>query len=273
MTVALVTDSNAQVPRALIDRFEISVVPLTVVIDGEEYLEGVDITTEDFYARLALGASVSTAAPSPGEVLLAYERAASNGADSILSIHIGSNTSATLNAVGIASRMSALPVTIVDTGTASFGVGCCVWAAGECLASGGTIEAARVEAERVAQSVGNVFVVGALDLARSGGRLAADVTGADATVLALEAGQMRPVARVRARDAAVESMAGYVEQEAGGRAQRVGIGDACNDALARQLIERLHRGPAVGDLVRYEVGPSVGAHTGPGTVGAVFFPM
>ncbi len=274
MKVALVTDSNAQMPVVLVDRYRVDVVPLIVTVDGEEFHERVDLSDDDFYTRLAGGAAVATAAPAPGAFLMAYERAAEVGAEAVLSIHVGSNTSATLNSATIAAELSRIPVTTVDTETASFAVGCCVWAAGEVLGRGGSLDEARQAALQVAASVGNVFIVGALGLARSGGRLAADAdSGEGAPVLALEGGQMRPLARVRSDADAVETMATYIERHAGGRAQRIGVGDARTDDLAHALITRLEQGGCVGELVRYAIGPSVGAHTGPGTVGAVFFPV
>ena len=84
MTIALVTDSNAQMPAVLRDRFDVRVVPLAIVLDGQEYHEGVDLTTDEFYARLAAGATVTTAAPSPGEVLAVYQDAIDAGATQIL---------------------------------------------------------------------------------------------------------------------------------------------------------------------------------------------
>src|SRR6266516_2986829 len=170
--IGLVTDSNAQLPPDLRERYQVGVVPLTVVVGGCPYREGVDITSAEFYERLGSGAEVSTAAPSPGEVLEVYEQAASGGATEVLSIHIGSNTSATINAVKVAAGSSPVPVEIVDTGTASFAVACCVWAAGEVLNGGGDLSHAADVTRRVAGCVGNVFIVGALDLARRGGRLA-----------------------------------------------------------------------------------------------------
>lgn len=272
MKVALVTDSNAQMPPVLVERYSVAVVPLIVTLDGVEYLERVDLDDAEFYERVANGASVSTAAPAPGAFLAAYENAAARGADAVLSVHVGTNTSATLNAATIASRMSPLPVTTVDTGTASFAVGCCVWAAGEALVTGGSLDDARRAAEHVAASIGNVFVVGSLGLARSGGRLASDAdVSAGTPVLALEDGQMRSVAQVHDGDDAVKTMADHVETFAAGRRLRIGVGDALDDALARRLVARLESGPCVGELVRYAIGPSVGAHTGAGTVGAVFF--
>lgn len=272
--IGLVTDSNAQLPADLRDRYQVAVVPLTVVVDGEQYREGVDITTAEFYERLENGAEVSTAAPSPGEVLAVYEQAASAGATDILSIHIGSNTSATINAVNAAAGGSPVPVEIVDTGTASFAVACCVWEAGEVLDAGGDLEHAAGVARRVADSVGNVFIVGALDLARRGGRLAADAAeGEGLPVLALAGGQMNAVGYVHDVESAVDAMTDYFVEAAAGQSQRAGVGDALTPDLAAEYAARLAARPEVVELVRYEIGPSVGAHTGPGTVGACFFPV
>jgi fatty acid kinase fatty acid binding subunit len=272
--IGLVTDSNAQLPADLRERYQIGVVPLTVVVDDQPYLEGVDITAAEFYDRLAAGASVSTAAPSPGAVLAAYEQSVAAGATEILSIHIGSNTSATINAVKVAAGSSPVPVEIIDTGTASFAVACCVWAAGEVLAAGGDLAHAAAVARRVAGAVGNVFIVGALDLARRGGRLAADAAeGEGLPVLALAEGQMQSVGRVHDVESAVEAMTDYLVETAAGAPQRVGVGDALTPELAAEYAARLADRPEVAELVRYEIGPSVGAHTGVGTVGACFFPV
>jgi DegV family protein with EDD domain len=271
--IGLVTDSNAQLPADLRERYQVGVVPLTVVVDDHPYQEGVDITTAEFYDRLAAGASVSTAAPSPGSALAAYERSAAAGATEILSIHIGSNTSATVNAVRVAAASSPVPVEIVDTGTASFAVACCVWAAGEVLAAGGDLTSAADAARRVAGEVGNVFIVGALDLARRGGRLAADAADGDGLpVLALANGQMHSLGQVYDVEAAVDAMTDYLVEAAAGAPQRVGVGDALTPELAEAYADRLADRPEVAELVRYEIGPSVGAHTGAGTVGACFFP-
>jgi DegV family protein with EDD domain len=271
--IGLVTDSNAQLPPDLRERYQVGVVPLTVVIGGRPYREGVDITTPEFYEHLATGAEVSTAAPSPGEVLEVYEQAASTGATEVVSIHIGSNTSATINAVKVAAGSSPVPVEIVDTGTASFAVACCVWAAGEVLNGGGDLTHAADVARRVADQVGNVFIVGALDLARRGGRLSADATeGEGLPVLALTGGQMNAVGHIHDVESAVDAMTDYFVEVAAGRPQRAGVGDALSPELASEYADRLAARREVVELVRYEIGPSVGAHTGAGTVGACFFP-
>ena len=273
--IALVTDSNALLPEALRARFDAQVVPLTVVVDGQPYAEGVDLTTAAFYDRLRDGATVSTAAPSPGLLLGAYEAAAVGGAEAVLSVHIGSNTSATVDSARLAARQSPIPVEIVDTGTASFPVACCVWAAGVALERHGSLDEAAAAARAVAGDVGNVFIVGALDLARRGGRLRGDAAAEAATgvaVLALRGGTMDVVAQAHDVEEAVQAMVVEVEHAAAGRAMRVGVGDAAAPDVATALADRLRARPEVAELVRYEVGPSVAAHTGLGTAGAVYFP-
>jgi len=259
--IGIVTDSNAQLPEELARRYAVEIVPLTVTLDGREYLEGVDLDADQFYARFRSGKPVvSTAQPSPGRFVAAYDAVAARGAREILSVHIGSSVSGTVNSALLASRVAPVPVRIVDTGTASFAVSLCLW------------EAA---AERVSATVGNVFVVGGLDVARAGGRLAGDVAApevASIPVLSLSGGVMHQLDRVNGVEAAAGAMATSVL--AAGPSLRVGVGlsDPATLPLVTALEKRLRAAPQVRELVRYRIGPSVGAHTGPGTVGAMFAP-
>ena len=273
--IGLVTDSNAQLPAELAERYGVEVVPLTVVVDGVEHLEGVDLDADDFYARFAMARpTVSTAQPSPGRFAAAYEAVAERGATEILSVHIGSSVSGTVNAARLASQVSPVPVRIVDTGTASFAVSLCLWEAAEAAAGGATLEEAATAAEGLSATVGNVFVVGLLDVARAGGRLAGDVHRTPATipVLTLSGGVMTEVDRCCGLEQVAGAMASAIR--AGGRSLRVGVGlsDSGTLPLVISLEDRLRSAPEVSELVRYRVGPSVGAHTGPGTVGAMFAP-
>ncbi len=270
----LVTDSNAMLPPELAERYGVEVVPLTVTVDGVDHLEGVDLDADGFYGRFggAHRPTVSTSQPSPGRFAAAYRAVADRGADEILSVHIGSTVSGTVNSARLAAQAAPVPVRVVDTGTASFAIACCVWEAGEALAAGATTEEAAAVAEGVAATVGNVFVVGALDLARAGGRLAVDAGNGAIPVLTLAGGVMTAVAQVVDTEEAADAMADYVRSS--GPSLRVGVGVADAGALpmVTALEDRLTGVAEVRELVRYRIGPSVGAHTGPGTVGAMFYP-
>lgn len=272
--IGLCTDSNAQLPPGLATRFSVEVVPLSVSIDGVDHLEGIDLDADQFYERLACGSApgMSTAAPSPGRFAAAYERLAAAGATEILSVHIGSALSGTLNAARLAAAGAPVPVRLVDTGTASFAIACAVRAAGEALEQGAGAEEAAAAATTVAAACGNVFVVGTLELARAGGRLHETATGGGLTVLALVDGAMRPVASTPSSTEAADVLTDAVVRT--GERLRVGVGHSDESSLevADELARRLERHAGVHDVVRYRVGPSVGVHTGPGTAGAVFHP-
>ncbi|MDP9403691.1 MAG: DegV family protein [Actinomycetota bacterium] len=271
-------DSNAQLPPELVARYDVEVVPLSVTVDGEEFLEGLDLDADSFYARFAAGAvpTVTTAAPSPGRFAVAYQALAARGVTEVLSVHIGSAISATVNAAHIGAQDSPVPVRLVDTGTASFAVACCLWEAAEAVRGGAGLEEAARVAQEVAGRTDNVFVVRALDLARRGGRLSAAAEQAVAAgaipVLRLVGGSYQPVAQVTNVEDAADVMAEAVL--AGGVRLRVGISvaDAGALPLRQALEERLAGAVEVAELVRYRVGPSVGVHTGPGTAGAMWYP-
>ena len=177
--IGLCTDSNSQLSPELRERFEIVVVPITIDLDGQEYLEGVDLDADAFYARFARTATARrsprrsrarASSPSP-------TRSSSNGGvDEILSIHIGSAISGTLNSARLAAHKTSVPVRLVDTGVASFGIACCMWAAAEAIAAGAGIDEAATVAESLAPQVGNVFTVSSLELVRAGGRAASGLT-------------------------------------------------------------------------------------------------
>jgi len=261
------------IPIALRDRFNVIVVPMTVTVDGVEYHEGSNLTSTDFYARLAAGATVTTSAPSPGAILTAYRQAACAGADQVLSIHTGSNYSATISAASIAADLADVMVSVVDTRLASFPVTLCLWAAAEAIAAGRPITVAAAAALSTASRIGSVFVVGVPERTRRGGRF---VSVADeivsTSILELDGNGLREMMRVKDIDAAVDSMATHVLALARTQPMRVGIGDALLPSIATEFENRLTT-PGIVDLIRYEVGPSVGAHTGAGTVGIVYVPL
>lgn len=278
--IGLCTDSNSQLPPELAQRYGVEVVPLTVVVDGVSYLEGVDLDADRFYRLFQKGTSpVSTASPSPGRFAGAYAALAQRGATEILSIHVDAATSATLESARLAGRSSPVPVRVVDSGTASFGVACCVWEAAEAVAKGAGLAEAEAEAVAVGARTDNVFVLGAPDLARRGGRLHCsagardgDAEGAPLPVFSFRQGRMVRVGQASSTEEANEVMADYIVASGSGLRVGVGMADAAATPLWRALEATLVERSEVLDLVRYRIGPSVGAHTGPGTVGAFAYP-
>jgi DegV family protein with EDD domain len=281
--IGLCTDSNAQLPPALVERYGVEVVPITITIDDDEYLEGVDLDADAFYARFD-GPSgkggrptIGTSPPSPGQFALTYEELLDRGCTEILSIHVASSMSGTLNSARLAAHRLGVPVRLVDSATAGFGIGCCVWAAGDALAGGASIDEAASVAESIAPRLGNVFIVGSLDVLRAGGRVDVGEAAGRIPVLELRDGAVVVVAQVDTVLEAINTMATTVVGF--GRRLRVAVGhgdraaEAIADALESAVVETAVVETAVVDeVIRYRVGPSIGAHTGPGTVSCFVVP-
>ncbi|WP_283678164.1 DegV family protein [Lentilactobacillus sp. Marseille-Q4993] len=100
MKIAIVTDSTAYLSEEEIKKYNITVVPMPVIIDGREYHEGVDITTEEFYEKLLSSESFPSTSQAPmGEMINVYQSLADQGYDTVISIHLASTISGMLNSI------------------------------------------------------------------------------------------------------------------------------------------------------------------------------
>lgn len=271
--IALVTDSASMLPPTWAEELDVAVVPMTIVLDGAPLREGVDIDSATFYRQVAVGATVSTSAPSPGEVLGAYREAETRGASRIVSIHTGSDYSAVASAATVAAREVDVPVELVDTGTVSFPVALCVAAAARRRDAGASSDEVVEAVHRTAGTVDSVFIVGAPELMRRSGRLPSEMADPSPTsILGLGPAGLVDAGTVGSIADALGAMADHVATVARHQPIRVGVGDAHRPDLGAHLADLISGHPGVVDVVRYEIGPSVGAHSGAGTVGAVWSP-
>jgi DegV family protein with EDD domain len=261
--VALCTDSSALLSEAEAERLGVHVVPVAIALEGVPF-DGSGRAVEELYERLLAGARATTSQPSPGELLDAYVRAAEAGAGEVLSLHLHAGLSGTVASARLAAREAPLPVCVVDTRTASFGVALCVRAAAAALAAGATaVEAARV-ARRLGVRLRNAFAV----RAAPAGRVSAT---AGWTVLELRGAETRVLERCG--DAA-EAVAALADRVAAGRLRvRAAVGHAASptEPYADALAETLAASRRVVSVERYRVGPAVGVHTGPLAFGAFWW--
>lgn len=267
--IALVTDSNAMLPAELAARLGVRIVPLTVVVDGVSLVEDETLDLPGFYAALRRGAGVTTSAPSPGLLAETYVALAGAGATEIVSVHVGSTYSGTVNAAQVAARLAPVPVHIVDSGTASFALGCCVWSAADDLArGGGDAASATAAAKAVTDATTSVFTLGEIERARAGGRIQVEAADDGVPVVAMTLTGIETIGSATDIETAVQQMTRFLDQHLAGPV-RVGIGDADEPDAANALAEALSGLDPVDELVRYRCGPTVAAHTGAGTFGAV----
>lgn len=274
MRPALVTDSNSQIPKSLQERYDVGVVPIPVVVNGVEYLEGVDLEADDFYAHFADGSpDVSTSQPSPGAFVEAYQACIDAGHTEIISVHVAESLSGTLNSARIAADMVDADVRLVDSQTLSFGVSCCLWRAGQILADGGTADEACAAASALAQDLYSVTALGAADLLAASGRVDFASSGAGVDVfLAGPGGSFDSVGSGTTSDEVCDLMADTMHRDGDPIRVALGIADESAAPYYEGLEARLAERGDVVEIVRYRIGPSVGAFTGLGTAGGFWYP-
>jgi len=142
MKIKIVTDSTSDLPIEIACEMDIAVVPAYININGESFLDGVNLSRQEFYTRLPeYPQSPTTAAPGLAAFADAYEKAADEGAQAIISIHVAETLSATINAARQAKELfSRIPVWVVDSGQASLGLGLQALEAAKSVIQGHQIE-------------------------------------------------------------------------------------------------------------------------------------
>lgn len=264
--IGLVTDSGAMMPAEFVGRFGVEVVPLTVRVNGTDHREGVDLDVDAFYGAWPEAASaVTVTQPSPGAFHAAYRRLAEAGATEVLSIHGSAGHPATVRSARTAAAASAVPVEVVDAGTQSFGIGCCVWEAALALDRGARLLETVELVEGFAERLSTAFI---LDT----DRLAPDADVELPVYRMVGRGALEVIGSGSTPDALVTAMADGIGLD--GRSIRVGVGYAGSSTLpvSAAIRERLGTRPDVAELVRYRLGPSIGVHSGPGIVCSYWYP-
>ncbi|MFE9250312.1 DegV family protein [Streptomyces sp. NPDC007088] len=276
--VAIVTDSTAYLPQRTVERHGITSVPLTVVLDGRAWEEGTEISARSLAQALRKHQPVTTSRPSPAAFAQTYARLAEAGASAIVSLHLTSEFSGTYDAAVQAAQDAPVPVRVVDTGMVAMALGFCAVAAAEVVEGGGTAEEAVAAAEKRAADTSAYFYVDTLDYLRRGGRIGAAqaLLGSAFAVkplLQLVDGRIELREKVRTASRAVARLEEIVAERAGSGPVDIAVHHLDAADRARTLADNLRRRVSgLAELQVSEVGAVIGAHTGPGLLGAVVSP-
>ncbi len=273
-SVRIVTDSACDLPQHVADELGIEIVPLTIRIDGQEYVDRADLTPAEFWAKCAASPTLpETAAPSPGQFEQTYRRLAAAGATSIVTISLSASLSATMQSAELGARgvADSVAVTVVDSQQCTLGLGAIAMDCAR-LAAGGASHQAVVDRARDLATRTKVW--GALDTLenlKKGGRIG----GAKAMLASVLS--IKPIIEVR--DGKVEeggkqrtrskALAFLVDTlvKAGPVENLMVLNADCSDVDA--FVEQL-RPHYAGEIVVGDIGPVVGSHTGRGTIGIAF---
>lgn len=276
MAVVVVTDSSAGLPADLIGELGVDIVPLHVLVGETTHREGVDDLDIDYTAD-----SVSTSAPSPGELRDAYTAAlARSDGDGVVAVHLSRQLSATWESGRQAVRdMGAEDsVRLVDSLGAGLATGLPALAAARSAAAGAPLDAVHRTAVTAAEKSHTFILVNRTEQLRRGGRLstAAGFFAGELVskpILQLVQGRLELREKVRTRSKALGKLVAAAVAAAGSGEAVLGVqhldaADAAETVIA-QLRERL---PQVREILTAEFGPALGVHLGIGAVGVLVLP-
>jgi DegV family protein with EDD domain len=277
--VGIVCDSTCDLGPEWLKEHDVVMVPLRVNFGEVTYLDWLDLTLDQFYDKLAVAEVLpKTSQPSPADFGAVYRKLADAGCDEIVSIHLSSALSGTMESALMAAKMAPVPVHAFDTRTVSLGSGMAVISAVEVRDAGGDAAAVCEAVRRVIDTGRMFFALDTLEYLVKGGR-AGKAQGMAASVLNIKPvltfnadGIIEPYKKAKGRKRAMAEIAA-ASAEVGAGPLRVGILHSQAPALAEDLIAAIRGlGLDCEIVATVSVGAVIGTYAGPRAVGAVFCP-
>ena len=270
MTVRIVTDSTCDLPEEIVAEYGITVVPLYINFGDESYLDGVEISRAEFYERLPdCDPPPTTAIPGPHMFIQAYEKLAAAGATEILSIHISVSLSGAVNAARLAAEEASVPVTVLDSGSLSMGLGFLVWAAAQAAAEGHSMDEIVALLEEQGQRTHVFAALDTLEFLRRGGRMNRVMAALGSwlqmkPLLKMHAGEAT-AERIRTTEHATERLISLLSEQT--PLEKVALVHTHALDRAEELRQKVQHLLPEGELLSMDITPVFGTHLGPGAIG------
>ncbi len=277
----IMTDTSANLPAELIERYDLRVIPFSYTLDGQEHIPQDDFNGKAFYDAMRAGASVQTSMVSPGAFLAAMEESLEAGQD-VLYIGMSGGISGTVQAAEFAARelRETYPqrrIAVVNTLAASLGEGLQVLRAARLRDEGATLDTIVETLEEEKHRVCQYFTVDDLEYLKRGGRLSrvATVIG---TILKIKPiltgdkeGKIVLCGKTRGKKQALAELAQRYQHLCADKTAPVGIAHADDAQGAALLLAALKEAGLQGQCLTVCYEPVTGAHVGPGTVALFFY--
>ncbi len=278
--IAIVTDSTSDLPKEEVEKYNITVVPLTVAFGSEEtYVDdGKDITAKQFYDKLKTAKKLPTSAqPTPADFMETYKKLFDEGYDSIISIHISEKMSGTLaSARGAKKQMEGKDIEIIDSLNVHMPCGIIVIKAAQMAQEGKSKEDIVEMVLQMRDKVKTLFIPKTLEFLQKGGRIG-KAKGLVASlleikpILTIESGEISQFKTTRrwnqAKKELINSLKEMINQP---EKATIIVSDSDNKEEGDQLEETIKQEFSPKQTIRAEIGVIVGTHVGPGAIAAVF---
>ncbi len=272
--IRVVTDSACDLPQAIVDELGISVVPLTIRIDGEEFIDRRDLTPAEFWTLCSTSPNLpETAAPAPGQFEQVYRDLAASGATGIVTISLSAGLSATMQSAELAARSvsDVVAVVVVDSRTVTMGLGVLVMDCARLALTGASLSDVVARAEDLAQRTRVWGALDTLDNLKKGGRIGG-AKALLASALAIKPiievvdGKVEQGGKQRTRSKALAFL--VTKLQSYGPVDNLAIlqADCADVEQFRQMLQPHYQG----EIIVGDIGPVVGSHTGRGTIGIAF---
>ncbi len=275
MKIGLVTDSPCDIPADLVERHQIEVIPSILVIEGQEYFDGIDISREEFYQRLpSLRRAPTTAAPSPADFATRYQKLLSAGCEHVISIHIAEKLTSIPSFARTAARDFAEKVTVLESGSLSLGSGFQVLAAAEAIEKGFSLDAVLEIIRSTRERVRVGAALDTMDYLRRSGRVPAAVTAIGGLlhikpVVELREGVVKPLSAARTTRHATEALLNFLLSL--GALERLAVLHTNSEPRAHDFLEMLDNSDArksiPAEIRIVNVTGLIGTHIGPNGLG------
>ena len=279
--VAVVVDSSSCLPPDLVCKWNITVVPHQLIIDGRSYRDGVDLLPNDFYQMLREHRVVSTtAAPSPQEFLHAF-LSAGEATSNILCLTLSANFSVAYKSALIAmeeagQHLSHCAVKVIDSQAAAGASGLIALAAAQWAKQGHTLEDIEIDVTRLMPKVNLLAFLDTFYYLRRSGRVSS-IKAWTGSLLGvkplteLKQGQAFMLGRPRGRSAAIGRVVDIMRQRVGQTPVVVNVMEADAAEDAQVLLQHIQRGLNCRESITSQFTPVMGSHTGPGVLGVAFY--
>lgn len=272
--IKLICDSLSDIPKELIDKYDIHVVPLTVIFDGKEYIDGIDLSKQEFYKMLRNSEDMpKTSQCTYIQFRDAFKKYLNKGND-ILYIGGSSVASGTFQSAMMAKNDLDGNIYMVDTQNLSIGSGCLLLSAAEMLERKADIKDILNHLENLKESVKVLFTVDTLEYLQKGGRISlAKATIGNMLnikpVLSIEEGLVKPINQVRGKKQVISKILSLIKENFGEdlTKKRIILGFGDNNKEFNSFVEKLKEDFKIDEIISVNVSTCICAHSGPGIIG------
>ncbi|ONI83339.1 fatty acid-binding protein DegV [Saccharothrix sp. ALI-22-I] len=276
--VAIVTDSTASLPPQLTEKLGVVVAQIQVRI-GDWVDDEVRVPVPKLVDALRARVDVVTSPPDAGAFFWAYADAVASGADAIVSLHVSTGLSQTVEAARQAASQVQVPVHVVDTQTCGMSLGYAVVAAATVAQAGGDANRVLSAAQHIIRHSTELIYVDTLEYLQRGGRIgkAAAMLGSALSMkplLTVTDGRITPLDKALGAERAVRKLIDIAVKRAGREAVDIAVEHFDAAERAGNVLEQLRaKLPNVRRFLVTQVSSAIGAHVGPGALGVTVSPV